>query len=119
MLGHFFEIPRSQVDRVPESFIRRQSLANAERFTTAQLGEIESELNNADSAAIEREQSLFLAMRADLLKQIPLLRKIAARLADVDASASLARAATLHGYRRPTLISEPTSAHRRRPPPDR
>jgi DNA mismatch repair protein MutS len=107
MLGHFFEIPRSQAGRIPESFIRRQSLANAERFTTAHLGEIESELNNADAAAIEREQSLFLAMRTNLLQQIPLLRKIATRLAEVDATASLARAATLHGYRRPTLVTEP------------
>ncbi|MDA3950823.1 MAG: DNA mismatch repair protein MutS [Spirochaeta sp.] len=107
MLGHFFEMPRSQAGRIPESFIRRQSLANAERFTTARLGEIESELNNADSAALEREQSLFLALRTDLLTRIPLLRKIAARLAEIDATASLARAATLHGYRRPTLVAEP------------
>lgn len=107
MIGHFFEVPRSQADRVPEAFIRRQSLANAERYTTTRLSEIETELNTADSAAIEREQSLFLALREELIPSIPLLQKVARRLGQIDAIASLAVVATNNGYRRPRIEAAP------------
>nr|WP_245534024.1 DNA mismatch repair protein MutS [Alkalispirochaeta alkalica] len=107
LLGHFFEIPRSQAERVPSFFIRRQSLANAERYTTTRLSELEGEINNATEESVAREQELFLALRARAAEEIPLLATLADHLARVDAAAALARAATLQGYRRPRLIGEP------------
>ncbi|MFW6228227.1 MAG: DNA mismatch repair protein MutS [Alkalispirochaeta sp.] len=106
MLGHFFEVPRSQAARIPETFIRRQSLASAERYTTPRLSEIESEINNAEATAIERERELYVQLRSDLIATIPLLRTVADRLAEIDTLASLAQVATLRGYRRPTLVEE-------------
>jgi len=107
MLGHFFEVSRNQATRIPESFIRRQSLASAERFTTPRLSEIESEINNAESTAIERERELYLHLRNDLVSAIPLLRAVADRLAEIDTLAALAQIATIRGFRRPTLVEEP------------
>lgn len=106
MLGHFFEVPRGQSNRIPDDFIRRQSLANAERYTTPRLSDIESELNNADSAAIEREQLLFAALRSDLVSEIPLLQKVARRIGIVDALGAFAFAATEYGYRKPVIAPE-------------
>ncbi len=106
VLGHFFEVPKSQAHNVPESYIRRQSVTNAERFTTPRLSELEEEIQNAASAAVEREQALFLSFRKRLMNKIPLLRGAADVLAGVDTIASLAQAATVHGYRRPRLVPE-------------
>ncbi|SIQ00781.1 DNA mismatch repair protein MutS [Alkalispirochaeta americana] len=107
LLGHFFEVPRSQAERVPPFFIRRQSLANAERYTTTRLSELEGEINNATEESVAREQALFLELRAQAAQEIPLLTTLADHLARVDVAAALARAATLQGYRRPRLIQEP------------
>lgn len=107
VLGHFFELSRSQADRVPEHFIRRQSLANAERFTTPRLSELETEINNATEDAIAREQELFLALRAEISGHTPLLLNLATRIGQIDVAAALARVATLHGYRKPVLKTEP------------
>ncbi|MFW5827810.1 MAG: DNA mismatch repair protein MutS, partial [Alkalispirochaeta sp.] len=110
VLGHFFEVPSGQAHRLPEAFIRRQSLANAERFTTTRLGELEDQINNAGENAVLREQELFLELRAAVAEQIPLLTLVARRIAEVDALAGLAQAATLRGWRRPTMTDGPVLA---------
>lgn len=106
MLGHFFEVPRAQVSRIPEYFIRRQSLANSERFTTTRLSELETEINNATEESIAREQELFLNLRSEIARHTALLAVLADNLARVDVAAALARVATLQGYRRPVLHPE-------------
>ena len=108
VLGHFFEVPKSQVDRIPESYIRRQSISTGERYTTPRLSDLEQEIQNSTSAAIEREQELYLALRRELVGSIGVLRTAAEALAEVDTVASLAQAATVHGYRRPQLVGTPT-----------
>lgn len=107
VLGHFFEVPASQAARLPEAFIRRQSLANAERFTTTRLGELEDRINNAGESADEREQELFLALRHTTARAIPLLTTVAGYLAEVDVAAATAYVATIRGYRRPQLVEAP------------
>lgn len=107
MLGHFFEVSRSQAERTPEHFIRRQSLANAERYTTPRLSELETEINGAGEEAIAREQELFLALRSDVAAKTELLSEVAQNIALVDVAAALARTATLQGYRRPAMRDEP------------
>jgi DNA mismatch repair protein MutS len=106
VLGHFFEVPASQAARLPEAFIRRQSLANAERFTTTRLGELEDRINSAGESADEREQELFFALRRTAAQAIPLLTTLAGRLAEVDVAAAMAYVATIRGYRRPRLVDE-------------
>ena len=107
VLGHFFEVPAAQASKLPEEFIRRQSLANAERFTTTRLGELEDQINSAGEQAVERERTLFLELRSTVATGIPLLSRLAARVAEVDALAGLAHAATRNGWRRPSVVEEP------------
>lgn len=107
VLGHFFEVPRSHESRVPEHYIRRQSLANADRFTTPRLSTLETELQGAAAAAIEREQELFLQLRHEAAHQTATLLTLAAGLAAMDVAATLARVATVRGYRRPVMRHPP------------
>jgi DNA mismatch repair protein MutS len=108
MLGRFFEVPRSQAERVPQEFIRRQSLANAERFTTMRLSELESEINSAFEEATTREQELFLELRRKVAQETALLSILADHIAQIDVAAAMARVATLRGYRRPLLREDPS-----------
>jgi len=103
MLGHFFELPQSQSPNVPDYFIRRQSLTNAERFTTTRLSELESEISGAGAVAVEREQELFIALRRETAASMRELSSAASFLADIDAIQSLAWIASERGYCRPVL----------------
>ncbi len=110
MLGHFFEVPRSQERNVPEYYIRRQSLAQADRFTTPRLSELEIEINNAGAGAIAREQELFTALRKHVTRCIRELIALAGELGRLDVTATLAGVATRRGYQRPQ-ISENAHVH--------
>lgn len=107
VLGHFFEVPSGQARRLPDDFIRRQSLANAERFTTTRLGELEDQINSAGETADLREQQLFMDLRAAVAGKTALLTQMARRISEVDVMAALAYAATLRGWRRPTMTDTP------------
>ena len=107
VLGHFFEVPRSQAERLPEDFIRRQSLANADRFTTTRLASLEDEINTAGESADRREQELYLALRGSVAEHMDGLSRLAQRIAEVDVLANFAQVATLHGYRRPEIEPDP------------
>lgn len=103
VLGYYFELTKSNLGAIPEHFIRRQSLANAERFTTERLGELEDALNSAAERIVELERSLFLALRGELAEQLTVLYALADALAHRDCVQSLAFTATRRGYTRPQL----------------
>jgi DNA mismatch repair protein MutS len=105
MLGHFLELSRTAAERVPDYFIRRQSLANSERFTTERLSEIESEINDASERIMDLERDLFLEVRATAERQTSPLLRVARALARLDALQSLAHAATLRGYTAPEVTT--------------
>ncbi len=106
VLGYFFEVAKSQADRLPERFIRRQSLANGERFTTERLGEIEIEISGARDSAIAREEALFTSLRENVGDHIPVLSKLAGRLGRLDVLAGFAQLATDRAYTRPELSNK-------------
>jgi len=103
VLGYFFEVTKNQADRLPEYFIRRQTLTSGERFTTERLNEIEMEIAGAGDAAIAREEEIFAELRGDVAGHIPVLAKLARRIARLDALASLAQVATDRGWVRPNI----------------
>lgn len=107
IIGHFFEVTKSNLDRVPEHFIRRQSLVNSERYTTDELAELESKLNGLEERIVERERELFLELRESLLPSVSTLLRISAELAEIDYFHSLAWTATSNGYTRPELVDDP------------
>ncbi|MGA2545686.1 MAG: DNA mismatch repair protein MutS [Rectinemataceae bacterium] len=107
IIGYYLEVSKGKLDSVPAHFIRRQSLVAGERYTTARLTELESEINGATERIVDLERRLFLGIRekakAEVASMLVLGRAWAAR----DCLASFAWAATLRGYTRPRLVDEP------------
>ena len=103
VFGYFFEISRSQAVAVPDYFIRKQTLVNAERFITPDLKELENSIATAQERRLELEYSLFLEIREKLVEQNKRLLETAGLLARIDVLACLAEIATRYRYCRPTI----------------
>lgn len=107
MMGYFLETTKLAAKDVPEHFIRRQSLTNAERFTTEKLAKLEVEIASASEKSIEREKMLFADLLQWLLQFVPLLRLLANAIAHIDVTTSSAFCALQYGYCKPELCNEP------------
>jgi DNA mismatch repair protein MutS len=103
IIGHFLEVTKSHTEKVPDHFIRRQSLVGSERYTTDRLNELEEQLNNASEQIIELERELFLQVREKVKTGIPQLLLLSKAVAALDTMQSLAYAATIHGWQKPRL----------------
>ncbi|MBN2659594.1 MAG: DNA mismatch repair protein MutS [Spirochaetales bacterium] len=105
IIGYFFEISKGQLSQVPEHYIRRQSLVNAERFTTDNLISLETEINNSTEKIIEIERDIFFGIRKQVARKIDVLLDVCSKIARLDCLQSYAYCATIRGYTRP-MISE-------------
>ena len=103
VFGYYIEISKGNVARVPDDYERRQTLANAERYTTTQLKHWEEKVLGADEKIIELETGLFQQVRSDVRNETQKLQSTARALATLDALASLAETATRRNYVRPVL----------------
>ncbi len=103
IIGYFFEVTKSHLARVPDYFVRRQSLVGSERFATDSLSALESEINNASEKLIEIERRLFLEIRGQAKEHIASLMDLAGLISEIDVLQSFAFAATVHGYCHPRL----------------
>ena len=101
--GYFIEVSRGKTSLVPDHFIRRKTLLNADRFTTPRLRELESELNTAGAKILELERDLFLEVRGKLKGYVPYLLATAEEIAYIDVCASLAYSALIHGWKCPLV----------------
>ena len=106
--GFFIELPKAQAQHAPARYVRKQTLTNAERFTTPELKTYETDTLQAESTLCELEYQLFVTVRQTLLPYAPLLKEIAHRLACVDALQSLATIAHQQGYVRPVFHQDGT-----------
>jgi len=104
--GYCYEIPRAHAQAVPADFVRRQSLVNAERFSTVELKELESAILNARSRQVERERTLFEDVLSRVDAQAGALAHVAAALAQIDVACSLAQVAGERRYVRPQIVQE-------------
>ncbi len=107
VFGYFIEISTAQAGRVPEHYQRKQTLANAERFTTPELLALEKELAHAESARGAEEAACFDALRAAVGAEAVALRDLARAVGALDACVSFARLAQEGSYVRPRLLPEP------------
>ncbi len=105
ILGYFIEVPKSQGEKLPERFRRRQSLTQCERFSTDKLDELESEILSVGENLVEREKELFLEIREKVKEYVPALQQMAAVLADIDVIQSHAHCATEYGYVKPAMTN--------------
>lgn len=103
VFGYFIEVSKGQISRVPEDYERRQTLTNAERYTTPQLKEWEEKVLGAEEKILEIEAELFRQIRAEVQKETRKLQSTARALATLDALSSLAETATKRGYVAPIL----------------
>ncbi|MFP4113228.1 MAG: DNA mismatch repair protein MutS [Spirochaetota bacterium] len=106
IIGHYLEVTKSNAERVPPHFIRRQSLANSERFTTERLAELESALNDAAERIVDLERDLFLQIRTHVKESLAPILDLAASLSRLDVLQSLAHTATVRGYAAPRITNE-------------
>ncbi|MBN2440871.1 MAG: DNA mismatch repair protein MutS [Spirochaetales bacterium] len=103
ILGYFFEVTKSNLHLIPDHFIRRQSLVSAERFTTNELTEHETEINSASEKIVELEKNLFIEIRNRVKDTITLLLTIAEQVSHLDVLQSFSFSATVHGFVKPTI----------------
>ncbi len=108
LFGYYFEVTRSYMDLVPDDYIRKQTLANAERYTTDELKELEETILNSEEKLFSLEYDLFCEIRDTLADNIDRIMKTASVLAYLDALASLAYVAEKNHYCRPSINNKGT-----------
>lgn len=101
--GYYIEITHANKGAVPEDYIRKQTLTNAERYITPELKEYEAKILNAEKNQSDLEYKLFIELRNQLSIYGNALRDVAGQLAALDALLSLANAAAEHKYVRPLV----------------
>lgn len=104
--GYYIEVTKSNTDLVPEEYIRKQTLVNAERYITPELKEYETLVLNAEDRIREIEGRVFAQVCEELAQGGNQLLETAHGLAELDAYLALAETAALYGYRRPEVIEE-------------
>jgi DNA mismatch repair protein MutS len=102
--GYFLAVSRAKAQAVPDHWIRRQTLANEERFVTPALKEREGRILQLRTRAAQREVELFTALRQLVGQQAEPIRAAARRVAGLDALASLAEVAATEGYCCPEIV---------------
>jgi DNA mismatch repair protein MutS len=106
VFGYYIEVTKAHLDKVPNHYERKQTLANAERYITPQLKELEHQLLSARERSIALEQELFLELRNRLAEEVKRLQEMARKVALVDTLLSLSQVAAERGYTRPALSTE-------------
>jgi len=105
VFGYSIEITRGQKDKTPADYVRRQTLANAERFTTEELSALESKILGADERMLEIETRVFGELAGFLASEATRLAEVARVLGEIDLFAALAETAAARGYVRPRIVS--------------
>ncbi len=103
IFGFYIEISKSNLEFVPEDYIRKQTLANCERFVTPELKEMESKILGADEKALALERQLFEELRRYAASFTPVIQQTAHALAEIDALCALAEIASKYSYCRPKV----------------
>jgi DNA mismatch repair protein MutS len=103
VFGYYLEVSKAQMANVPDYFIRKQTLANAERFITPELKEFEGKVLGAQEKRVDLEYELFTGIRAQIARESARILKSAAQLAQLDFLSSLAEAARKLKYVRPQV----------------
>lgn len=105
VFGYYLEISKANLHLVPKDYDRKQTLVNAERFTTPELKELEAKILEAEDKILTLERELFGQVRQQVAEQAEAVRLVAAAVAAVDVDAGLAQVAAANQYVRPTFTS--------------
>jgi DNA mismatch repair protein MutS len=105
IFGYYIEISNANKHLAPADYERKQTLVNAERFTSAELKEYERKILAADERILEIERQLFVEIRSGIAAKAPRLRRTASAIAQLDVLTSFAKLAGDRGYVRPEFNS--------------
>ncbi len=103
VFGYYIEVTKSNYDLIPENYIRKQTLANCERFITPELKEVESAVLGAEAKINQMEYEIFLQIRFQIEKDIALVQKTSLAVAELDVLVSFAETAAKLGYVKPQV----------------
>jgi len=103
VFGYYLEVTKANAKSVPADYERKQTLVNAERFTTPELKEYETKILTAEERSGEIERRIFAQLRQELLKAAGRIRETARRVAEIDLMACFAHLAALRGWVKPEV----------------
>jgi DNA mismatch repair protein MutS len=106
VFGYYIEVTKSNLEKVPAHYHRKQTVANGERFITPELKAMEGKILGAEERSVKLEYEIFQRVREEVLGQLPKIQQSASALAQLDVLASFAETARLHNYCRPQVGDE-------------
>ena len=106
VFGYYIEVTKSNLSLVPENYLRRQTLTNAERFTTTELRELEEKLTGTQDQIQRLESALFDGVRGQIAAQISRLQATAEGYKTLDALLAFAKCAQTYHYTRPVITTD-------------
>ncbi len=106
VFGYYIEVSKGQVDKVPENYIRKQTLVNAERYITPELKEFEEKILGAEDKIVFIEQKLFTEIRERVVKNIDRIQVTARQIALLDVVCGFTVAAKENHYCKPEIFEE-------------
>jgi DNA mismatch repair protein MutS len=106
VFGYYIEVTRSNLDKVPPHYTRKQTIANGERFVTPELKEMEAKILGAEERSARLEYDLFQRVRESALAHLQSIQQTASALAQLDVLAAFAETARIHNHCRPAVHDE-------------
>jgi DNA mismatch repair protein MutS len=106
VFGYYIEVTKANLDRVPQEYIRKQTIANGERFITPELKEMEGKILGAEERGVKVEYELFQRVRESVLWRLAEIQQTALALAHLDVLGAFAETARLYNYCRPQVGNE-------------
>lgn len=106
VFGYYIEVTKSNLDKVPPHYIRKQTVANGERYITPELKDMEGKILGAEERSVKLEYELLQRVREEVLGQMAKIQQTASALAQLDVLASFAETARLHNYCCPQVADE-------------
>jgi DNA mismatch repair protein MutS len=107
VFGYYIEITKANMALAPADYERKQTLVNAERFTTPELKEYERKILTAHDRSTEIEKRIFVELRGAVLQAAGRIRRTSAAVAEADLLSNFAHLAALRKYVRPKIVEEP------------
>jgi DNA mismatch repair protein MutS len=108
VFGYYIEVTKTNLANVPQDYLRKQTLANAERFITPELKEYEEKVLGAEEKILDLEYRLFQEVRESIAAETVRIQDMARNLANLDCLASLAETAAKNNYTRPAILDSDT-----------
>ena len=106
VFGYFIEVTRTHLDKVPDNYVRKQTIANGERFFTPELKEIEGKILGSEERSVKLEYELFQELRAKAVAELATIQVSARVISQLDVLAAFAETSRLYNHCRPDVRDE-------------